>query len=393
MGNLSKKHVAIIGAGPAGLFAAEYLAKTGVQVTVYEQKPTAARKFLMAGRGGLNITHSEAFPDFMARYGDASRYLAPAISAFTPQDMRNWCHALGEETFIGSSGRVFPKSFKASPLLRAWLSALERNGVRVLYQHRWVGISKDGGLMFDHDGGVVSVRPDACLLALGGASWPRLGSDAEWVNILRGAGVKITPFVPANCGFMAGLSDFFREKYAGAPLKAIEFRFGGVVIKGDAMITRTGIEGGAIYALSSALRREIERAGEAILYLDLRPDFSLERVLELFSRPVGRESLTTYLRKTLGLPPVSIGLLQEDRELSRLLPKELAARIKSYPLVLTATAGIDRAISSAGGLSFDELDGEYMIKKLPGVFAAGEMLDWEAPTEITFLAVAGDPNV
>ncbi|MGJ5012282.1 NAD(P)/FAD-dependent oxidoreductase [Bradyrhizobium oligotrophicum] len=381
----SLKHIAVIGAGPAGLMAAEVLAGGGVAVTVYDAMPSVARKFLMAGRGGLNLTHSEELPLFLSRYRDAASWLAPAIQAFSPQQLRGWCEALGEPTFVGSSGRVFPVAMKASPLLRAWLRRLDAQGVRVALRHRWTGWDDREHLTFETPNGPHTVAADATVLALGGASWPRLGSDGGWVPILAAKGVAIAPLRPANCGFTVGWSDIFRDRFEGQPLKGIALAFGERSVRGEAVITRDGIEGGAIYALSAELREAIARTDEAMLHVVLRPDLAAADLIKKLSAPRGKQSFSNVLRKALQLSPVAIGLLQEAAKtqglsLSSLPPDRLAALINALPIKLTGTAGLARAISSAGGIARDELDADYMLRRLPGVFAAGEMLDWEAPT-------------
>jgi uncharacterized flavoprotein (TIGR03862 family) len=380
-----KPDVAVIGAGPAGLMAAEVLSNGGASVTVYDAMPSAGRKFLMAGRGGLNLTHSEVLPQFMARYGDAAMHLSSAIAAFPPNALRAWSDALGQPTFIGSSGRVFPQAFKASPLLRAWLRRLDANGVRLALRHRWTGWDKDNRLLFETPQGGAAVHAAATVLALGGASWPRLGSDGYWVDLMTRRGVNIAPLRPANCGFTVAWSEKFSERFAGQPLKNIELRFGSQTVRGEATISRDGIEGGAVYALASVLREEIARAGQATLHLALRPDLDRQRLAERLTKPRGKQSFTTYLRKAAGLAPAAIGLLYESAlaakvGLPRLSPVDLAARINDVRIDLTGTAGLDRAISTAGGIAFDELDDAFMLRRLPGVFVAGEMIDWEAPT-------------
>ena len=380
-----KPDVAVIGAGPAGLMAAEVLANGGASVTVYDAMPSAGRKLLMAGRGGLNLTHSEPLPQFMARYGDAAARLSSAIDAFPPDALRAWSEGLGQPTFIGSSGRVFPQAFKASPLLRAWLRRLDASGVRLALRHRWAGWDDDGRLLFATPQGQATVKADAAVLALGGASWPRLGSDGHWVDLLTQRGVSIAPLRPANCGFMVAWSEKFSERFAGQPLKNVELRFGANTVRSEAMISRNGIEGGAIYALASVLRDEIVRTGQATLRLALRPDLDQRRLLERLTKPRSKQSFATYLRKAAGLAPVAIGLLYESAlvakiDLPRLPPADLAVRINDVQIGLTGTTGLDRAISTAGGVALDELDDAFMLRRLPGVFAAGEMLDWEAPT-------------
>jgi uncharacterized flavoprotein (TIGR03862 family) len=377
--------VAVIGAGPAGLMAAEVLAMAGADVTVFDAMPSAGRKFLMAGRGGLNLTHSEPLPAFLARYREAAAKLEPAISAFPPDRLRAWSEALGQKTFVGSSGRVFPESFKASPLLRGWLRRLNSQGVQFTFRHRWVGWDERGALRFQTPEGERVVKARATVLALGGASWPRLGSDGSWVEFLAEKGIAIAPLRPANCGFTVAWSNVFRNRFEGRPLKGVEFKFGAHTIRGEAIITRAGIEGGAIYALSAELREAILRLGETTLLVGLRPDLSTDDLVKRLSAPRGKQSISNFLRKAANLSPVAIGLMQEAAIASRqtlasLSPDQLAALINAVPINLTGVAPIARAISTAGGIAFDELDDNYMLRKLPGVFAAGEMLDWEAPT-------------
>jgi uncharacterized flavoprotein (TIGR03862 family) len=377
--------VAIIGAGPAGLMAAEVLAQAGVDVTVYDAMPSAGRKLLMAGRGGLNLTHSEPLPVFLARYGRAEPNLEAAIDAFPPQALRDWSAALGEATFVGSSGRVFPKAFKASPLLRAWLRRLDSQGVRLALRHRWTGWDERGRLQFQTPDGPRDIGGGAVVLALGGASWPRLGSDGAWAETLANKGVKISPLRPANSGFTVAWSDIFRDRFEGQPLKGLALSFGAHTVRGEAIVTRGGIEGGAIYALSADLRRAVDAAGQATLHIALRPDIAASDLIARLSAPRGKQSLANFLRKAAHLSPVATGLLQEAAKtsavsLSSLSPADLAQLINAVPIRLTGTASIARAISTAGGIAFDELDDNLMIRRLPGVFAAGEMLDWEAPT-------------
>ncbi|MGJ5132070.1 NAD(P)/FAD-dependent oxidoreductase [Bradyrhizobium oligotrophicum] len=379
------KQVAVIGAGPAGLMAAEVLAEGGAVVTVYDAMPSVARKFLMAGRGGLNLTHSEELPAFLARYREAAAWLEPAIRAFPPQRLRDWCEALGEPTFVGSSGRVFPVAMKASPLLRAWLRRLVTQGVRFELRHRWTGWDGERKLTFETPAGPRIVAADATMLALGGASWPRLGSDGGWVPILAAKGVAIAPLRPANCGFTAGWSDVFRDRFEGQPLKSIALSFSGRSVRGEAIVTREGLEGGAVYALSAELREAIAAAGRAILHVALRPDLATPDLIRRLSVPRAKQSLSNVLRKTLLLSPVAIGLLHEAAKAqglspSALPPDRLAALINAVPVTLTGTAGLVRAISSAGGIARGELNADFMLTRLPGAFAAGEMLDWEAPT-------------
>jgi len=369
--------MAIIGGGPAGLMAAEVLSARGLGVDIYDRKPSVGRKFLMAGRGGLNLTHSEDMDAFVARYGAKAPVLAPLVHAFSPQALRQWCEGLGEKTFVGSSGRVFPESFKASPLLRAWLARLEKQGVIFHLNHDWQGWDGDA-LVFGTVDGTVRVVADAALLALGGASWPRLGSDGSWVHILYDAGVVITPLQPANCGFGVAWSDVSKNKFAGQPLKSIVASTDGVSVAGEMVVSAQGLEGGAIYALSQYLRD-----GSRVLTIDLKPDLDLAAVTARLSKSRGGDSLTNHLRKTLGLPPVAIGLLMErpDRaQMGTYAPETLAGLIKYYQITVSGPLSMDRAISTAGGIAFDALDANAMLRVKPGVFAAGEMLDWEAPT-------------
>jgi uncharacterized flavoprotein (TIGR03862 family) len=365
--------------------AAEVLAQGGADVTIYDAMPSAGRKFLMAGRGGLNLTHSEALPEFLARYGAAEPRLQPAISAFPPDALRAWSEALGQPTFLGSSGRVFPQAFKASPLLRAWLRRLDAMGVRFALRHRWSGWDQSGNLLFQTADAQYVVGSAGTVLALGGASWPRLGSDGSWVETLVARGVLVTPLLPSNCGFGVQWSPVFQERHAGYPLKSIALRFGGSTVRGEIILTQAGIEGSPVYALSPSLREEIRAYGSAVLFVALRPDMSTPELAARLSAPRGKSSLATHLRRKLKLTPAAIGLIQEaalalDDPLTLMPMDELAVNINSVPVLLTGIAPIARAISTAGGISFDELNADFMIRRLPGVFAAGEMLDWEAPT-------------
>ena len=370
---------AVIGGGPAGLAAAEVLARAGHAVTLYERMPSVGRKFLIAGRGGLNLTHSEPLPTFLARYHPEGGPLADAIAAYPPDTLRGWCDDLGEPTFVGSSGRVFPDSFKASPLLRAWLRRLDGLGIRVRTRHRFTGWSDPGGPAFETPEGPVVTAHRPVLLALGGASWPRLGSDGAWVPLLAADGVAVSPLKPANVGFTVAWSDIFAERFAGAPLKRIALSIDGATVRGEAVISADGIEGGAIYALSRIIRAATER-GEAVLHVDLRPDVGAAALARSLADPKPGLSLANRLRKDAALAPVGIGLLREAAHPLPVAAETLAALIKAVPVRVRAPRSIDRAISTAGGVSFGELDARFMLARRPGTFVAGEMLDWEAPT-------------
>ena len=376
------RDIAIIGAGPGGLIAAERLAGAGHRVTIYERMASLARKFLLAGRGGLNLTHSEPFDAFLGRYREAGDWLEPALRAFPPQALRDWADGLGAETFIGSSGRVFPRAMKASPLLRAWLGRLDGLGVRLAPGRLWTGWDVGGALTFRLASGETgTVHPDATLLALGGASWPRLGSDGGWAPLLAARGVALSPLRPANGGFTIAWSLQMKERFAGQPVKRIVIRCGDDIAAGEAMIDAHGIEGGAIYALSGPIREAIAREGSATISIDLRPDLAAPELAARLARRRKGETLSNHLRKAAGLAPVAIALLRDaaGATLSD-EPEALAALIKAAKLRLDAPMPIARAISTAGGIVSDEVDAGFMLKRLPGVFAAGEMLDWEAPT-------------
>lgn len=377
---MSPPKVVIAGAGPAGLMAAEVLAGGGARVTVHDRMPSPARRLLMAGRGGLNLTHSEPLEDLVRRYGPGQDRLALLVRAFPPEALREWAHDLGQETFVGSSGRVFPRALKASPLLRAWLARLDALGVELRLRSAWTGWDADGRPRFRGPDGVESgVEADALLLALGGASWPRLGSDGGWTAALASAGAPPAPLRPANCGFVADLSPGFAARFAGIPLKAVALGFGDVSVRGEVLLTARGLEGGVVYALSARLRDAIDADGEARVSIDLRPDRSVAEIAARLARQGRKASLSNRLRKALSLSPAAIALVREagpppdDAE-------GLAALIKCVPVRLTATSGLDRAISTAGGVRFEDLDDGLQLRTRPGTWVAGEMLDWEAPT-------------
>lgn len=361
---------------------AERLASAGHHVTVYDRMPSPGRKLLMAGRGGLNLTHGEPLAQFLTRYGDAAPRLEAAIAAFAPADLVAWANGLGQETFTGSSGRIFPLAMKASPLLRAWLRRLDNLGVKFRFRHRWLGWTRSGALLFSGAAGEqVEIAADAVVLALGGASWPRLGSDGSWVDILSAAGIPVTPLAPANCGVCVAWSDAYR-RFEGQPLKRVAVGLPGAPkIRGEAIITATGLEGGAIYAVASAVRHELPLSRQPELAIDLRPDLPLLDLTRRLQTPRGKQSAANFLRKAAGLSPAAIGLLREPQ--GGPLPSdagELASLIKDVRLPITGLAGLDRAISTAGGVAFDAIDAQFMLRTKPGVFVVGEMLDWEAPT-------------
>ena len=377
--------VAIIGGGPAGLMAAEVLAAGGVAVDVYDAMASTGRKFLLAGKGGMNITHSEPFDAFVARYGARSGEVGRWLQDLTPQQVRDWIHGLGIDTFVGTSGRVFPTDMKAAPLLRAWLHRLRESGVRFHMRHRWQGW-RDGGLLFATPEGELAVEAGATVLALGGASWARLGSDGAWVPLLAARGVELAPLVPSNCGFDTDWSAHFSEKYAGAPLTTVAIGYEGREgqrerRQGQFVVTSSGIEGSLVYALSAPLRDQVAARGHTTIWLDLAPDHDSERVRAEVLRPRGSRSMSSHLQSRLGIKGVKAGLLRECLDAAGYNdPERLAAAIKALPLVLKRPRPIDEAISSAGGVRFEALDGNGMLASLPGVFVAGEMIDWEAPT-------------
>ena len=381
--------VAVIGGGPAGLMAAEVLSASGAQVHVYDAMPSVGRKFLLAGRGGLNLTHSEPFDAFMGRFGERRPQLESMLAQFGPQQVREWASGLGIETFVGTSGRVFPTDMKAAPLLRAWLHRLRAAGVQFHMRHRWVGEGPFdmASLRFSTPTGEVTAKAEAVVLALGGASWARLGSDGAWAPWLQAQGVDVAPLLPANCGFDgAGWSEHFSSRFAGQPFKSVAISFTDshgrhFARKGEFVATATGIEGSLIYAASALLRDEIAEKGSATLLLDLLPDRSAEQVLAAVKHPRGARSLSSHLKSRLGLEGIKAGVLYEALSREAMHdPQQLAATIKAVPLKLVATRPVDEAISTAGGVRFDALDAQLMSTALPGFFVAGEMLDWEAPT-------------
>jgi uncharacterized flavoprotein (TIGR03862 family) len=377
------KIIAIIGAGAAGLMAAEILSQTDFRVIVYDSMPSAGRKFLIAGKGGMNISHAEDFFTFVTRYGTRQKYLAPYLNAFTPTDLRAWLADLGIETFVGSSGRIFPKEMKAAPLLRAWLHRLRSRGVQFSMRHRWLGWQNNDTkkLIFDTPNGEQVLNVDAVILALGGGSWSRLGSTGDWVSILREQGVIVETLQPSNCGFNAAWSDYFKQRFAGQPLKNVQLQFGNFQQKGELMITEHGIEGGLIYAASSLMRDAIFETGKTTIHLDLFPDKTVDELMARLNKPRGKSSTAQFWRRQLKLEGVKAGLVREILRNDTLNSSELVAQtLKNLPLILLAPRPIDEAISSAGGVNFDELNTNLMCKKLTGVFCAGEMLDWEAPT-------------
>ena len=377
---------AVIGGGPAGLMAAETLLAGGVEVDLYDTMPSVGRKFLLAGRGGLNLTHAEAAEKFMSRYGARQQQIEPLLQAFGAAQLCDWAQGLGVETFTGSSQRVFPKEMKAAPLLRAWLPRLRAAGLRIHARHRWTGWSEDGGLRFATPLGETTAHPRCTVLALGGGSWARLGSDGAWVPLLEARGVAIAPLKPANCGFEVTWSAHFRERFAGQPVKAVTASFSDATGRqyrrqGELLVSGYGIEGSLIYALSAPLRDTLAAQGGVTLLLDLLPDHDAARVAAAVSHPRGSRSLSSHLQSRLGIKGVKAGLLREALSAEEMNhPAKLAATIKALPLKLTAPRPLDEAISSAGGVRFEALDKGLMLKQLPGVFCAGEMLDWEAPT-------------
>lgn len=379
------KTVAIIGGGPAGLMAAEVLIKSGIKVDVYDAMPSVGRKFLMAGKGGMNISNAEPFDRFLTRYGASRSYIETMLSDFGPGALVAWLKELGINTFTGSSGRIFPTDMKAAPLLRAWLHRLRAAGVVFHVRHQWLGWMENSELRFNTANGEKTSAADATILALGGGSWPQLGSTGAWVPLLHDKSVTINPLKPANCGFEVDWSEYFRSRFAGQPLKSVQLSLIAagqqVSQKGEFVITQTGLEGGLIYSLSALLRDEIAAVGSVTIYIDLVPDNDVDTLLGKVSTPRGKQSLANHLRKRLKLSAVKIALLHEVLSTDDCAdPMRLCSTIKALPIKLTGARPIEEAISSAGGICFSAIDDKLMLSAMPGVFCAGEMLDWEAPT-------------
>jgi len=383
---IQSRSVAVVGGGPAGLMAAEVLIQGGVRVDLYDSMPSVGRKFLVAGKGGLNLTHAESREQFHSRYGTRRAQLEPLLDKFGPEDLRRWVHELGTDTFVGTSGRVFPVGMKTAPILRAWLIRLRNAGVTFHMRHKWCGWSNNGSLLFETPDGEASVSPSAVVLALGGGSWARLGSTGAWVQLLVKRGVAVAALKPSNCGFDVAWSEHFRTRFEGFPLKSVIVSFtdskGNAFRKqGELIVTATGVEGSLIYAISAQLRDEIEANGSAVIKLDLAPGWSQQRLMDRLSQPRGSRTLSGHLEKAVKIKGVKAGLLREFVPNQNFAdPECLASAIKELPIPLIAPRPLDEAISSAGGVLFDELDEGLMIRSIPGVFCAGEMLDWEAPT-------------
>jgi len=375
------KSVAIIGGGPAGLMAADVISAQGIRVDVYDSMPSVGRKFLMAGKSGLNITHSEPFEQFIARYGNRRAQIEQLLRAFGPDALRQWVHGLGIETFVGTSGRVFPVGMKASPLLRAWLKRLGEASVKVHLRHKWLGLNEDQSLKFSTPDGEKNIRADATVLALGGGSWSRLGSDGAWVPWLEQAGAKVEALKPSNCGFDVNWSPHFRERFEGHPIKSVVLSFGSFHQQGEFIVTKEGVEGSLIYAASALIRDEIYANGNAVISLDMAPNRSLDWLTEKLSKPRGSRSIASHIERMVGIKGVKAGLMREFVSKEKFASSEqLAYSIKNLQISLIAPRPLDEAISSAGGVTFESLDENLMLRAMPGIFCAGEMLDWEAPT-------------
>jgi hypothetical protein len=378
---MAETRVAIVGSGPAGLMAAEVISAAGVGVDIYEAMPSYGRKFLMAGKSGLNITHAEEKARFLKRYPAPDARLVAAVEAFGADEIVSWMHGLGIKEKTGSTGRVFPEMMKSSPLLRAWVARLETAGVRFFPRHRWQGWDEEGRLLFRTPDGVIDVHAAATVFAMGGGSWKRLGSDGSWLPHLQEKGVNIAPFLPSNCGFTVDWSAKMREDFAGMPVKAVQLKAGEATSRAEFVITQNGIESGGVYSLSAILRHELLKAGSAELTIDLLPDHDIEKVRAQLEKPRGKQSLSNFLRKSLKLTPVKVALLYEvvSRDVMQ-DPAQFAEEIKALSITLTGTAPMDEAISTAGGVAWSSLDEHMMLTALPGHFCAGEMVDWDAPT-------------
>lgn len=378
--------VAVIGGGPAGLMATEVLSNAGTKVDLYDAMPSVGRKFLVAGKGGLNLSHSEPYNDFLSHYGAQLPRLKPMLDRFGPKEIEDWVHGLGIETFVGSSNRVFPAGMNAGPLLHAWVKRLRAAGTVFHTRYKWIGWTDDQSLQMETPGGQITIKPEAVILALGGGSWKKLGSTGEWVKFLSERGVDIAQLKPSNCGFDVAWSEYFRSHFEGQPLKSVVLSFtdskgNSFRKKGEFVVTVHGVEGSLIYSLSPLLRDEIEVAGKAIIKLDLAPGIPVELLAKKLAMPRGKQSTANHLRKTVNISGIKSGLLWEFLPREQFNdPQRLAALIKALPIPLLAARPLDEAISSAGGVRFAQLDEQLMIRSLPGVFCAGEMLDWEAPT-------------
>ena len=377
----NRRRIAIIGGGPAGLMAADVLCAKGLDVDLYDAMPSLGRKFLMAGKSGLNLTHAEPHDAFAGRFAESRTKLSPILDAYPPMAIRDWATGLGIETFIGSSGRIFPTGMKAAPLLRAWLRQLRARGLRIHVRHKWTGWTQEGALLCTTPSGAVQIYPDATVLALGGASWPKLGSDGAWVIPLLARGVAVNDLEPANCGFDVNWSDHLRQHFEGQPLKGIAMHIDGHKAQGECMVTAYGLEGGPVYTLSAILRTSIKQNGKALLNIDLTPGIDEDDLAERIARPRGKKSMATHLRRTVGLTGIKSALLHENGPHNDFHdPGRLAARIKNLTLTLQRPRPIAEAISTSGGISWDQVTDKLELKTLKGVYVAGEMLDWEAPT-------------
>lgn len=377
-----KNNIAIVGGGPSGLIAADILSANNFSVTIFDRKPTVGRKFLLAGRGGLNITHSEQQDFFVKKYGKNSQVFEKLLDSFSQNDLRNLCERLGEKTFVGSSGRVFPKSFKSSPLLRSWLTELKKQNVNFKLNHDWIGWEQDK-LVFSNCGSKYIVSSDITLLALGGASWPKLGSDGSWIKILDKENIQISKIQASNCGFHIAWTDIFKQRFSGSPLKTIKLKHKNIQVRGEFIITREGVEGGIIYTLSSAIRESINDFGSAEIIIDLKPDLQIEQIKNILIKANSKSSLSTLLSKTLKLSNVAIGLIMELKKKykgNNFNIQKLAYYIKNYKLILGKPFPIERSISTAGGISFESIDENFMLSNKKDTYVIGEMLDWDAPT-------------